>query len=240
LLAAIVIPVVGQAQELARRTKCRTNVKGIANACIQYMDDDTLHRDSLGGNSLPRTTNSGTWGTANPAALWMLMKPHKFVGRETFLCPSAPIYRDDNFRVPDPEDNKFEHNTLSYSYLSQVEFTDANPAAAAQDRSTVTITTRSNPGLRPSELAIIADANPCTTVGLQGFNAAMGTMNSPNHDGLGQNVAFMDGHVGWFASPIIPGTKPLSNSDNPDNIYLPCNSGGSGQRGAINDAVLLP
>ncbi|MBT3202665.1 MAG: prepilin-type N-terminal cleavage/methylation domain-containing protein, partial [Phycisphaerales bacterium] len=41
LLAAIVIPVVGQAQELARRTKCRTNVKGIANACIQYMDDDT-------------------------------------------------------------------------------------------------------------------------------------------------------------------------------------------------------
>jgi prepilin-type N-terminal cleavage/methylation domain-containing protein/prepilin-type processing-associated H-X9-DG protein len=246
LLASIVIPVVSQARELARRTKCRTNVKGIADACIQYMDDDKLHRDSLAGNSLPRPvapmtlSARGNWGTTNPASLWMLMRPHKFVGRETFLCPSSPIYRDDNFRVPDPGDNRFEFNTLSYSYLSQVPFTDANPAAAAQGQANVTITTRSNPGLRASELAIVADANPHTIVGKQEFSGdAM--MNSLNHDGVGQNVAFADGHVGWFTTPVIPGTKPLSSSDKADNIYMPCNgSGSTGKRGAINDALLLP
>ena len=101
--------------------------------------------------------------------------------------------------------------------------------------------------MKASELAIIADANPGGTVGGSFDSSVEEFANSLNHRSVqdpkdvgGQNVAFMDGRADWFTSPIIPGTNPLSSSPPvEDNIYQSCVPG-SGTRGAINDAFLIP
>lgn len=244
LLATLLLPTFNHARELARRTVCKANVKGIANACVAYMSDASMHRradkgrvsGSAPGNAMPSLapnmdSNWGSVTTGNPAALWLLVE-HDLVGHDKFLCPSAEVFR--NFTEPGPQANQFAHTTLSYSYLSQVEFTDKN----TNER--VEVTTTFSEGLKASQLAVIADSNPSCVVGTQQLNSSYASSNSFNHMLAGQNVGFLDGHADWLATPNVPGTKPLDGSTTPDNIYQPCGGSGAGQRGAINDAYLIP
>ncbi|MDP6046414.1 MAG: prepilin-type N-terminal cleavage/methylation domain-containing protein [Phycisphaerae bacterium] len=244
LLAVLTIPGIQHAQELARRAKCKSNLQNIAKACIIYMNTDQWHRNSSIGKGLPRKESGPTaanWSSGvsgNPASLWLLVS-FKLVGRDSFLCPSALINRD--FRTPPADANVFASNTLSYSYLSQVAFDDNTSAAAGHGATNVEITSSSNGGLRASELAIIADANPRCRVGQQSFTSQEEGKNSWNHMRAGQNVAFMTGNADWFTTTTIPGTNPLSNNVM-DDIYQPAGSadGTQGKRGAINDAFLIP
>ena len=238
LLASLLLPAFQHAQELARRTTCKKNVQGIAQACLTYMNDPAMHRNSSYGNALPTLQNAPTganWGDAssgNPAALWLLVR-YKFVGRDFFLCPTAHVLR--SFQAPGAQDTRFGSITLSYSYLSQVEFKDKNT------NEDVRVTGSFSKGIKASELAIIADANPRCRVGSGSFDSDYLNANSINHNFAGQNVGFMDGHADWFSSPTLTGTKPRDNSTAPDNIYQSCEGGdANGQRGAINDALLIP
>jgi len=240
LLATIMVPAMYHAEELARRTKCLKNVQGIAQACGAYMNTSNLHRGSNKGNPMPTrdpAPTSANWHNAtagNPSALWMLVA-YKFVGRESFLCPSAEVYRD--FREPAANDTSFDSDTLSYSYLSQVSFTDGNTGVA-----NITVTSSFSTGLKAPQLAIIADANPRCRVGTAGLESAYTGANSLNHNMEGQNVAFFDGHAEWFSTSKIPGTKPRKNSAALDDIYQSCDTSADskGERGAINDAFLIP
>ena len=242
LLASIILPAVDRARELARRRKCLKNAQGIAQACVAYMNDPSLHRGRNVGNPMPTVDPSPTnanWYDGvegNPAALWVLVD-NRFVGRESFLCPSAQIYR--SFREPGAADTAFGSMTLSYSYLSQVPFADGNSNAT-----NVSVTSSFSQGIKASELAIIADANPRCRVGTAGLSSDSSNQqqNSLNHVREGQNVAFLDGHARWYATTTIPGTKPLKNSEALDDIYRSCdsNADSNGQRGAINDAFLIP
>jgi len=236
LLATLILPYFNHARELARRTVCKNRVQNIAKACVSYMNDPGMHRRSNYRNAMPTRSSVLNWHSAssgNPSALWLLVE-YQLVGRDSFLCPSAKVFR--NFREPRADHTKFQSDTLSYSYLSQVKFTDGNTGAE------IAVTSGLNPELKAAELAIIADANPRYRIGSSSFSSASNNPNSLNHDYAGQNVAFLDGHADWFASPIIPGTMPLKNSPTVlDNIYRSCGSSGdSGKRGAINDAFLIP
>lgn len=249
LLATILIPSVRFAQELARRAKCESNAKGIAEACVAYMNDGKMHRNSNDGNGMPRsriaptTSNWSSGGSGNPASLWVLVN-YKLVPRDTFLCPSAEVHMD--YRSPPANANRFTRDTLSYSYLSQVIFTDQSPEAVRIGMTNIKLTSNLHPELKASELAIVADSSPRSRVDTQSLDSLLEggyrNQNSFNHNGAGQNVGFMDGHAAWYSSPEIPGTRPLSNSNEPDNIYEPCGGGNaaSGQRGSINDAYLIP
>ena len=240
LLAMLMVPALYHAEELARRTKCLKNVQGVAQACTAYMNTSHLHRGSNKGNPMPTRDPAPTaanWHDAtagNPSALWMLVA-YKFVGRESFLCPSAEAYRD--FREPEADDQAFDSDTLSYSYLSQVKFTDGNTGVA-----NIAVTSSFSPGLKAPELAIIADANPRFRVGTASSDSDNVGANSLNHDRAGQNVAFLDGHADWFTTSKIPGTKPRKNSEALDDIYQSCDASAdsNGERGAINDAFLIP
>ncbi len=240
LLALIILPTVDRARELARRTVCKKNVQGIAQACGAYMNDAAMHRRSNYGNALPRVdVTTSNWNSAtagNPSALWLLVV-YDFVGRDSFLCPSAEVFRD--FRTPTAGDSSFKHGTLSYSYLSQVEFTDGNT-----NDTDIVVTSSLSVGLKDAELAIIADANPRSRIGSSALDSSYRGKNSLNHDGAGQNVAFLDGHADWFATTTIPGTMPLENSPLAlDDIYQSCgsnNDDSQGKRGALNDAFLIP
>jgi len=244
ILAMLIMPGVNYAQELARRTKCKSNAKNIAEACAIYMNTPRWHRKSNAGPGIPRefdpevtTSNWASGVSGNPASLWLLVK-YNLIGRDAFLCPSAEINRD--FRAPTANADEFSSNTLSYSYLSQVEFTDNTSEAVANGNTNVVITSSMNPGLKASELAIVADSNPRSRVGRQSLSSEENGRNSRNHNRAGQNVAFLGGNADWFSTTTIPGTNPLFNGA-PDDIYR--SDGGSdaqGKRGAINDAFLIP
>ena len=241
LLATLFLPAFQHAGELARRTKCKKNAQAIAQACVAYMNTPSMHRKSNHDKAMPTVDpapSSKNWyraSSGNPSALWLLVQ-HKFVGRDSFLCPSAQAFRD--FREPEANHTVFAGDTLSYSYLSQVKFTDANT-----DIADIVVTSSFSRGLKASELAVIADANPRTRVGNSSLESKYIGQNSFNHMKAGQNVGFLDGHADWFTTPIIPGSRPLVNSASEDDIYQSC--GGSaddsgGKRGAINDAYLIP
>jgi len=241
LLAALSVPGMHYAQELARRTKCKKNVQGIAQACVAYMNGPAMHRSSNYGNAMPTVAVGSDWasalrGSGNASALWLLVD-YKFVGRDSFLCPSAEISR--GFQSPAADDDHFTSKTLSYSYLSQVKFTDANTGV-----SEIAVTSSFSPGLKAPELAIIADSNPRCRIG-KGWEKASEYRdeNSFNHYSAGQNIAFLDGHADWLDTPAIPGTRPRASSSALDDIYQSCGSNADdkkGQRGAINDALLIP
>ena len=142
-----------------------------------------------------------------------------------------------DFHTPDADDTQFSADTLSYRYLSQVAFTDANT------NTEIKATGSLSDGLKDSELAIIADANPRCRPGGEAFDNDFRGKNSLNHNQAGQNVAFLDGHADWFSTTTIPGTKPLAGSNAPDDIYQSCGSNAedaTGRRGALNDAFLIP
>jgi prepilin-type N-terminal cleavage/methylation domain-containing protein len=222
------------------RTTCKANIKGIAEACAAYMSNPAMHRKSKLGNAMPTVTpapSRSNWSSAdsgNPSALWLLVK-YKFIGRESFLCPSAEFSR--GFRTPTTKEFRFADNTLSYSYMSQVKFTDAST------NTEIEVTSNFSIGLKPSELAIIADANPRSRVGRQDLDNDQRGRNSLNHDQEGQNVGFLGGNADWFSTTTIPGTRPLTDSDALDDIYQSCGSDAedaAGRRGALNDAFLIP
>ncbi|MDP6545514.1 MAG: prepilin-type N-terminal cleavage/methylation domain-containing protein [Phycisphaerae bacterium] len=240
LLAVLTLPGYNHARELARRTTCKAQIKGIAEACVAYMNDPAMHRRSNYANAMPTVyPTQSNWyrgSSGNPSALWLLVA-QKFVDRANFLCPSAEVYRD--FRKPVAGDLAFEDDTLSYSYLSQVKFTDANNNAVE-----VAVTSSFSTGLKDTELAVIADANPRFRLGTSGSaSSSTGSKNSFNHMKAGQNVGFLGGNADWFTSPSIPGTRPLKNSEALDDIYRSCGGAAQdsdGKRGALNDAFLIP
>jgi len=240
LLAVIALPAFNKAIEIARRAKCRNNVRQIAEACKTYMNDMGKHRNSPYGNALPSKRKTGsahpgpnTWSSAtlgNPACLWLLVE-YDMIGRDLVLCPSAKVNR--NHKKLPPGAMSFSSSTLSYSYLSQVEFTD-NVHVEGE----VKVTAIQANGLKPSELAICADQNPRTRVGSNNIgpiNSKLGrSNNSKNHMYQGQNVSFMDGRAKWYSTTVIDG----------DDIYAADTTRGGidaeGRRGTINDSFLLP
>jgi len=240
LLATLFGSCVPSYRKPPRRAMCKRNLQGIAQACGVYMTDPAMHRRSSYRNAMPNVTpapSQSNWGSTeagNPSILWLLVE-YKFVGRDSFLCPSAEVFRD--FRTPDAGDTQFSADTLSYSYLSQVAFTDANTNTEIEATSSL------SDGLKDAELAIIADANPRCRPGSETFDNDFRGKNSLNHNQAGQNVAFLDGHADWFTTTTIPGTKPLAGSNAPDDIYQSCGSDAedaTGRRGALNDAFLIP
>jgi len=228
------------AMERARQSKCKSNLRNISQACTIYMNSTRMHGNSEIGSGLPRATpppSASNWASAskgNASALWLLTK-YKLIGRDSLLCPSAGASGD--FQAPGPDDTGFTDNTLSYSYLSQVAFTDANT------NEKIELTSNLNRELDASKLAIIADANPRRKPGQQGLDNDQIGANSRNHNQTGQNVGFMSGRARWFSTTRIPETNPLNSSSEPDDIYQSCGSkddDANGRRGAINDAFLIP
>jgi prepilin-type processing-associated H-X9-DG protein len=67
----------------------------------------------------------------------------------------------------------------------------------------------------PADMAIAADRNDgidrFKTTNPDASQTEMQMMNSRNHEGVGQNVLFNDGHVAWCTNPFV--------SRNRDNIY---------------------
>jgi len=225
LLVAILMPALGRIHDLALRLSCSTRQREIARACATFAMDKRMHRTGA-RDALPITDTPpgpGNWGdlqNGNPACLWLLIE-HKFAPRKVFLCPAAARRR--NFKAPASDEKYFTEKTYSYSYLSQVEFTDneTNKTYAATSSHEVS-----------SQLIIVADQNPRCVPGITNIDADE-NKNSENHGGEGQNVTTLGGSTKWIESP--------DDTSGGDDIYAAENGDeASGQRGNFNDSFLIP
>ena len=271
LLLGIMLPALGRIRLTAMRHKCMENVRGIAAACVVYARDAVSHRGSI-KSALPNVQPiSPGWDkidteTGNAACMWLLVEKN-FTSRDNFYCPEGGLRK--NHKRPGTEDTSFTYNTttkissLSYSYLSMVEYADE--------------TFLGNTKL-DSQVVIVGDKNPH-----YGFNstsrdsATLGPFrnNSRNHNNEGQMIGHISGTVEWLdalwntdgtSRPALANRLYLKNGDEDhrydygaavrtdhpdptdprrslwDDIYTSANSAveSQGKRGCLNDTFLVP
>jgi prepilin-type processing-associated H-X9-DG protein len=239
--------------ESSGRVKCASNLRQIGQGIQMYANENK-------GN-FPRTVYDGVGGApteytavqcANPfqpggpgpndvtAAFFLLLRTQDLTS-EVFVCPYSDGERWDFGGQPVTAVSNFpSRRYLSYSYINPY----PTPAVVAKGFKLNYMLT--------SDLAIAADMNPGApaVVSVTPFQSRQQTMpaNSRNHNGDGQNVLYLDGHVEFHNTPFcgLPRTAP-NNVPYRDNIY----TFGDGFGGAAGvgvkgppadsiDSILLP
>jgi type II secretory pathway pseudopilin PulG len=193
--------------------------------------------DAPGTCNWPQTRTVG-----NQANLWILVR-EGYATVDLFICPATAdrpsINAPDNSAImgflamdpitafPTPAENDFLERVAagrcSYSYQSQFVHTMADPGLT-DPRCATTHTIA-----HPSRLAIMADRNPYTRPGFVRQPIVSPSdepeANSPNHNGMGQNVLYLGGEVEWHDSPLCGPLRPEGPPEKivyrPDNIYRP-------------------
>lgn len=260
LLIAILLPVLNRARESSNRVKCASNLRQIGQAILLYEGGNRGHYPrtfyQVGApltDAAPPFTQTGAGaadpfgglkgfvGTNNVAAPLFLLIRTQDITPEVFICPSSQAVRDNfgggsNSAQSRSNFTKLPDN-LSYS------FANPYPDQAATDLGY---------GLTnnlKADFALGADLNP-GKLGTQ-YDVTLPTPNSPrsdmkkanssNHEAVGENVLFGDGHVSFEQNPFC-GMKQ-------DNIYTISGSTDGttttstnfiGSPAWVGDSVLLP
>lgn len=207
VLVTILVPVVGNQIEEARRTSCRANLKAIGQKMVEYAQDykgrfPTAPSKMYTGQATfcAWSGKTGVYRTIAPtidddtsvtASQWLLVRAES-LPVDAFICPSTNDTPDDytdagdvKRDVTDLYDFKSRDN-ISYSFFMPY----GKPILSL---------------LSKPDMAIAADKSPF-------FDNATGTLVAPaitpaansktnssnNHRQAGQNVVFNDGRAAWF------------------------------------------
>ena len=230
LLMGIMMPALARTRQVAFRMVCGTNLSGIGKAMVIYAGDydEELPRsggiDSTWSKNIPNYKASnryaaygvkadGSGGQANISSCFYLLVKYTEVTPKSFICKGdigatefKPFNEDaGNLRLIDLWDFGEEPSKhCSYSYHMPF--------------SQYALSTQSEPGM-----AVAADRNPLqdspaftakSWPGIYNPNGGMKAVRYGNaiaHQEDGQNVLFMDGHVGFEKRPFC--------GINDDNIY---------------------
>ena len=226
----IMMPALARTRQVAFRMVCRTNLEGIGKAMVVYAGDYDEELPRSGGLNSTWSKNipdykasnryaafgvkaDGSGGQANISSCFYLLVKYSEVTPKSFICKGDAgatefnLINEDtgNMRLNDLWDFGSEPSRhCSYSY--QMPF------------SQYSLTTDSEPGM-----AVAADRNPLqdspaaaakTWPGIynpNGNKKAVRYGNAIAHQEDGQNVLFMDCHVGFEKRPFC--------GINDDNIY---------------------
>jgi hypothetical protein len=200
-----------QAHDRANRARCMDNLRRIGRALRDYADQNRgllpSTRPALAADSaaVPDVSNSGYDsvdpfardgpGFNNiPAALFLLIRTQDLPAK-CFICPATDGVPDDFGGMSPLARSNFSDIGRNLTYAIQ------NPYASGEAIAS---------GFRwqrnlPAEYPLVADRGPA-------ISGTLSPRNSPNHAGLGQNLLFADGSVGFRLTP-------LAGIDN-DHIYL--------------------
>ncbi|MCG8403726.1 MAG: type II secretion system GspH family protein [Phycisphaerales bacterium] len=211
ILHSMMLPSLSRARELAKRTSCATNLRGIGQAMHMYAQRaphtfPAIAGDSIGGSMrvfggtpigisdvshLDRTQRPSTTGIPSPTVdLWSLLRD-RGVRTKQFICPSTTD-------TPDPAPNPLAYYDfagsphLSYAYQFQHD----------PNRDII------GPGSEPT-FPVMADGNPYLKGQISGTTVLNDRRsrfrgNSANHlNRDGQNVMFVDGHVLFEKGPDV-------------------------------------
>lgn len=266
LLLSILIPAVVGVQIEMLRHQCRSNLQQIGKALISYsMAEGSLGNGGgrflpsldmsisgnawnapwpTQGNALRRSKTADLTGN-NSQALWLLVDADK-IEPENMVCPEAgrslghrPALRTDHTnanRVADGE-GRFQFNTISYSYITQVGYSENNTMRGGFSLANTDST----------KVALIGDRNPYCMGTVDGV-AVNPSTNSTNHRGEGQNFLLLNQQALWVEKLNVDGSK-MDLRLNSDHPYLPgtatkgtpgvWDSNGNGRRFDKNDTFLV-
>jgi prepilin-type N-terminal cleavage/methylation domain-containing protein len=212
LLISILLPSLARAREMAKRTVCDANLKGIGTATHTYAasnQNQFMMARSKGNPTATQTNPVYQDGTATEN-LYMLVRGSKTCTPKTFICPSSedtPLDAIDwNTRT-----NFGGYNKCSYGYQvpygrfgrmktdsdgDMAMLADKGPWGAIQENSKTWVA----PAVVPNQNSGPDRWRPYNSVNHGGFG-----------DGEGQNVLYNDAHADWAQSPLVGVAK--------DNIY---------------------
>ena len=197
LLALVFLPSVRRAGRLAGVGQCAANIHGIGTAAAAYATDHDgyLPAGPAGRRVWLRPVRRG--GVSNSQSLFLLV-------RDGYARPSV-------FQCPSPSGRKLETYAIHAGMLDfpRKEFVGYSYQHAVGGSAL----RRSDPILASvaDTMAILADSNPVFKHG-RFRRDHLGASAGDNHQGAGQNVLYLDGHVVWSdtASAGVRG----------DNIFL--------------------
>ena len=239
------------------RVRCASNLRQIGQAILLYGNENRgaypratydpakadhpvaytnpkpqLTDDEKTNNVRPTFCAAGPAPNDITAAVFLLILNEE-IGPDVFTCPTArAIAATQPSDVADPKTdcNFSEPGQLDYSFVN------VYPGEAAVDAGYKIDT------MAPGEFAVAADINPgvdeLLTTTRNADAEAMKKINSPNHEGDGQNVLYADGHVEFQQHPFCGMDR--------DNIYTFGPAGDAEHSGIIGsptgpgDSVLLP
>ena len=228
LLISILLPSLSKARETANRVKCAANLKSVGQALLLYSNDNNGSYPRMyiaNANGVPSTNVTAGRNLSDPfvnaaatnatgnnvtACLWLLIRGD-YTTPGVLVCPSGSQdvdqYTGGGAAKNAASQCNFSLNTtLSYSLQNPY----ANTNALADGfiwKNTLT-----------SDFAIMADKNPGTkapqnviNVQITSSSKQLQTGNSTNHQKVGQEVLYGDGHVDFQNTPFCG----VQN----DNIY---------------------
>jgi len=246
LLATMLLPVLGQVRWVARRGVCMGQLRNATDGLLIYASSATNKgylptrgfkdaRFDVIGSDLTSEKGwvDGSYDAAdsNSRNLFLAVRL-KHVQPGLLVCPNTedkPAATSSGGQAHydfDVDVGGTYENKLSYSYHLQFADRDGAPGYPLTNSA-------------DTRMAVLADRNPFVIyVNAQGQTAAAtgggfqaieirippgvtaSRANSPNHDGKGQNVAFLDGRVKWTDAPTVgPDARMISGQDHSDNIY---------------------
>jgi prepilin-type N-terminal cleavage/methylation domain-containing protein/prepilin-type processing-associated H-X9-DG protein len=249
LLMGILMPALARVRQIAFRMVCGTNLSGIGKAMLIYSNDydDELPR-SGGRNSTWNTiipswlaanrftayglAADGSGGTGSISSCFYLLVKYAEVTPKSFICKG-----DSGTTEFKPADDGAGDRELIDLWDFGTEPTKHCSYSYHLPFSLYALTTSSEPGM-----AVAADRNPfiespaaeakdLTLFNPDGGRETMKVGNAITHQEDGQNVLFLDGHVGF--------EKVSFCGINDDNIYTYWD-GGDIRRGGLPNLASIP
>jgi len=205
ILAAILFPVFAKAREKARQSSCASNLKQMALACLQYVQD---YDEKLMGHI------QGTRNTFYPPTGFFLdwqMQIHPYVkNNQMFDCPSwtgawaGPAARDSSLGYG-----------MNYWVTYYYYYSTAQLSLITQPAETIWFTDCNYYVCYPSYYMVLDPAN--VTYGTNGT----ARLQLRHNDGV--NANFIDGHVKWFNRNTIEGDiggmGPVAGNTTPSKYW---------------------
>lgn len=256
---AIIPRGLGRSHEAANRIRCAANLRSIGLAMRMYANDETrthafprtLYRPDAPPVAFTHPNAANPFTDPSPpgpndvtAVVFLLIRTQDFT-TSIFICPASPAaaFEFDGGKNIQNYSNFRSQRELSYSFHNPYGPADAEERSIRWDTNL------------PGDFAIAADINPgaaeLLTTPPTANPSLRRKLNSPNHDGDGQNVLYADGHAEWQASPFV-GASPNGGNGFADNIYTLGPNPAEGHPGittpigiigppaAPNDSILLP
>jgi len=203
LLIAILLPSLGKSRELANRSYCAANIRGLMQSTVVYSSDYTDNYPYRGPSPVAAAVATSPTQGGVMRSMFVLVGDGS-VGPKQFICKSDPastavsitpttisargdplVYAPDYWSSSGPPD-------FSYSYSFASPFSDPKSTGNWWHNT------------MDSSVAIVADMNP-------GSQNSASKKNSLNHQGDGQNVGYGDTHAEFVRTPAA--------GEGDDNIY---------------------